>query len=90
MPHSNPTHSTPRSNPQEDRHYQHALSALLTLQDASTYLATPISSLRTPAFRMRIGLPTVKLGKAVRFRRVDCDRVIARGLQPLPGEGANR
>ncbi|MDE2483864.1 MAG: helix-turn-helix domain-containing protein [candidate division NC10 bacterium] len=84
----NPTRLAP-SNPQ-DKHWQQALAALLTFQEASNYLATPISSLRTPAFRMRIGLPTVKLGKAVRFRRVDLDRVIARGLQRLPGEEVAR
>lgn len=85
----NPTRLAP-SNPQEDRHCQDALAALLTLQEASAYLATPPASLRTPAFRVRIGLPIVKLGRAVRFRRVDLDRVIARGVQHLPGDSVTR
>lgn len=62
-------------------------SPLLNLREAAAYLATPVSSLRTPAFRHRLGLPVVKLSRAVRFRRVDLDRVIAAGVQHLPGEG---
>ena len=38
-------------------------------------------------YLQRIGLPRVKLGRLVRFRESDIERVIRRSVEPLPTQG---
>jgi predicted DNA-binding transcriptional regulator AlpA len=62
---------------------------LLSLKDAAQYLALSPKSLRTPAFRLRLGLPTVHLGRSrsVRFRLSDLEKIVAQGVERLPAGG---
>ena len=59
---------------------------LLTSRQVTTLLGTGPDALWSPAWRRRIGLPAVRVGRAMRFRMVDVARVIARGLEFLPDE----
>jgi hypothetical protein len=55
---------------------------LLTTRQVMDLLHTAPGSLSSPAWRRRVGLPAVYLGRRiVRFRAVDVARVIARGLE---------
>ena len=54
---------------------------LLTARQVTGLLSTAPGSLSSSAWRRRIGLPAVHLGRAVRFRVVDVARVIAKGLE---------
>ena len=57
---------------------------LMTVQEASTYLAVPVPSLYTKVFQRRIRF--VRLGRSIRFDRRDLDQLIdAHTVEPLKG-----
>ena len=60
---------------------------LLTTKQVAEMLSLSPVSMACAAFRTRIGLPVVKIGKAVRIKEEDVWRLIAKGQQHLPTMG---
>lgn len=57
---------------------------LMTVREASTYLAVPVPSLYTKVFQRRIRF--IRLGRSIRFDRRDLDQLIdANKVEPLKG-----
>jgi hypothetical protein len=57
---------------------------LLKREEAAKRLGVSSTSLGTPRFRLRIGLPVVRIGGAVRFDEADIERIIRKGKERLP------
>ncbi len=53
---------------------------LLTPQEAADFLRWSLPTIYTYAARRK--LPTVKLGRSLRFRRADLERLVKAGLRP--------
>jgi excisionase family DNA binding protein len=53
------------------------MEKLMTIDQAARYLGMSRHRLTTPQQRERVGIPTLKLVKAVRFRRADLDAWLA-------------
>ncbi len=61
--------------------------ALLSIRQASAYLAISPKSLQDKRYRSRIGLCAIKIGKRTLIRQADLDKLIAHSREHLPGEG---
>lgn len=59
---------------------------LLTSKQVADTLALSLRTITTKRWRVEHGLPGVKIGKSIRFRREDVQRIIVGGLERLPGE----
>jgi len=53
---------------------------LLKLADAAEYLGFSLATIYTKASRRQ--LPTVKVGRSLRFRRADLEKLVKAGLRP--------
>ena len=53
---------------------------LLKPADAAEYLGLTLATIYTKASRRQ--LPTVKVGRSLRFRRSDLERIVKAGLRP--------
>ncbi len=56
------------------------MDALLTPQEAAALLRWSLPTIYTYASRRK--LPTIKLGRSLRFRRSDLERLVKRGERP--------
>lgn len=56
------------------------LERLLKPAEAAAYLGLSVPTIYTKASRRQ--LPTVKVGRSLRFRRADLDKIIKAGLRP--------
>lgn len=62
---------------------------ILPKEEASQRLGVAVRSLEDKRYRVRIGLPAVRIGRRIGFDERDIERVIARGREKLPtGKGA--
>jgi predicted DNA-binding transcriptional regulator AlpA len=59
---------------------------LLSIPKVATLLDVPEATLKTKPWRLRHGLAAVKLGRSIRFRRADVERLIQRSLERIPGQ----
>jgi hypothetical protein len=57
---------------------------LLKKEEAAKRLGVSAKSLDTPRFRLRIGVPVVRIGSAVRFDEADIEKLIRRSKERLP------
>jgi excisionase family DNA binding protein len=57
---------------------------LLTNYDVAEMLGVAPQTVYNKPWRARIGLPAVKVGSSLRFRREDVERIIEAGLEVLP------
>lgn len=57
---------------------------ILTAEEASQRLGVKPGSLLDKRYRLRIGLPAVKIGRRVGFAEDDIERLIKRGREKLP------
>jgi len=60
--------------------------AILTLEKAAERLSLSPRSLADKRFRVRLGLPAVKLGRKLGFDEDDIAALIARGREVLPAQ----
>lgn len=70
---------------------------LLRPTEAAAYLGLTLATIYSKASRRQ--LPSVKVGRSLRFRRVDLEKLVKAGLRPAlrplhapedPGDGENR
>lgn len=64
------------------------MDQLLTAADVAELLRTTRDVVYSPAWRRRIGLPAVRIGRSLRFRVADVQGLIARGVDPVLKGGA--
>jgi len=57
---------------------------LLTADETASRLGISPRSLLDKRYRLRIGLPAVKVGRRVGFSELDVERLITRGREKLP------
>jgi hypothetical protein len=57
---------------------------LLTPDETATRLGISPRSLLDKRYRLRIGLPAVKVGRRLGFAEIDVERLITRGREKLP------
>ena len=56
----------------------------LTKEEAATRLGQSPRSLADPRWRRRVGLRATKVGRSLRFRESDLERLLNRGLERIP------
>jgi predicted DNA-binding transcriptional regulator AlpA len=63
---------------------------LLAAKDVATLLSTSPQVIYNPAWRRRVSLPAVRVGRSLRFKMADIDALIQRGTETLASrESAN-
>jgi hypothetical protein len=60
---------------------------LLSVKETCDLLGVKQTSLRTPSYRQRIGLPVIRVGYQLRFAEDDISAFIARNREQLGGGG---
>lgn len=56
----------------------------LTAEEAAAQLGVSKRSLSDKRYRLRIGLPAVRIGRRIGFEERDVERIITRGRERLP------
>jgi excisionase family DNA binding protein len=59
-----------------------SIKNLLTAREAAERLGLSVSTLYTPGWRRRYGLPAIKIGAALRFREGDLRVFVTRCREP--------
>ena len=57
---------------------------LLTREEAAKFLGISPISLWNSAYRARIGLPVIKVGRLVRFAESDLQKLVEKGRKHMP------
>jgi hypothetical protein len=60
---------------------------MITLEETARRLGFSPLSLADKRFRVRLGLPAVKLGRKLGFDERDVEKLILRGRERMPEEG---
>ena len=68
----------------DEMNYTTDPTLLLTAQEAAKYLRIPLGSLYVHIHKKRI--PCTRLGRLLRFRRVELDSIMTRGQAPVLAE----